>query len=130
MRDLSGCGRRSARKTRAVVAAARVAMTPATVRTTTPAPKASQTTATPVTTASMMPTMTGDPDSQWVRPTRLGSCTSANARCVIVMACDKVRLQLRCELEVGMPEPVHADHQPGVLDIGLNQAEVRSHANE
>ena len=54
-------------------AVATAARTPAMVRSTTPAPTAWQTTAasTPVTTASMMPTMTGEPESQWVVPTRL-----------------------------------------------------------
>src|SRR5713226_6470867 len=49
---------------------------------------------------------------------------------VVIGTRDEIRLQLRVQVEVGAPEPVHSDHPSIVVAIEHHQARNRGHAND
>ena len=49
---------------------------------------------------------------------------------IVVMTGDEVRIEVRCKFEIGVAEPVHPHHEPGILDVRLDQPEVRTQANK
>ncbi len=53
-----------------------------------------------------------------------------HAELIVVMTGDEVRIEVRCKFEIGLAEPIHPHHEPGVLDVRLDQPDVRSQANE
>src|SRR5215203_2105886 len=49
---------------------------------------------------------------------------------IVVVTCDEVRIEVRCQLHVSPADSVHSRDQPDVLDIGLDQPDVRTQADK
>ena len=49
---------------------------------------------------------------------------------IVVVTCDEVRIEVRCQLHVRLADPVHSRDEPDVLDIGLDQPDVGTQADK